>query len=99
MQQIDEVGNFRVKTQTRRRFVNNFAGVVANHRNAQNFIGVAVGNHFDHACGVADRTRTRHKRHGNDIAPATVTLVDRFFLAEADGRYLRVGKIVRGMTR
>src|SRR5580704_1459627 len=36
--------------------------------------------------------RARHKRHGNDIAPATVTLVHRFFLAEADGRYLRVGE-------
>jgi hypothetical protein len=39
--------------------------------------------------------RARHNRHGNDIAPATVTLVHRFFLAEADGRYLRVGDRAR----
>jgi hypothetical protein len=43
MQQIDEVGNFRVETQTHRRFVNNFAGVVANHRNAQNFVRLVFG--------------------------------------------------------
>jgi hypothetical protein len=77
MQQIDEVGNFRVETQTHRRFVNNFAGVVANHRNAQNFLDVAVGNHFDHACGVADRapraaqaTWERHCTSNGDPRPS-----------------------------
>jgi hypothetical protein len=68
MQQIDEIIDSGVETHGHGRFVDDFPRAVANHRDAQDFIGVAVANHFDHACGAADGARARYQQHRHNIA-------------------------------
>jgi hypothetical protein len=56
MQQIDEIIDSGVETHGHGRFVDDFPGAVANHGDAQDFIG------------VADGARARYQQHRHDIA-------------------------------
>jgi hypothetical protein len=49
-----------------RSFVNYFPGPVADHRDAEDFFGIVVHNHFDDPRSVADGAYTRDERclHG-----------------------------------